>query len=603
MRIERDGEILVGVKIHVETGLRAIEKREVEAEQRRYGGGCPELQMADREFGEHAPGVVEPDQAEGEHGWKVAGFGRCCNRRDSVRIAGEQGTWERGRQGVFEVRITGKTHHAPSGQFAFEHAAEAFAEDEPGAFALVLDVACVGEIDELQFTGTSGETMHCEHEAAALRPDHSTDAADQVACFIPRVKRQKTSTLFEAKPSGFKQEQGLARLENGGAARSLKKSRDGVANGGKIEIRLGRGPVHNECMWPAFGLVLAGWKCDCDTEFVKFSFSNLSLIVIASFSVVHAQTPPPNPGQANTGQVDIGQVNNGSLTDAVAPKSTGPAVLRAQILLDRAHFSPGEIDGVYGVDLSRSIHAYRAANGMPESDTVDSDMWGKLNQDSAPAIQQYTLQAADVSGPYTPNIPHNMMEMAKLPALNYENAQEGLGEKFHSSPALLQQLNPGVDITKEGTQIMAPNVIVSPATGHVARIEVSKGRGVVQAFGDDGKILATYPATIGSEHDPLPIGEWKITDVKKNPYFHYNASLFWDATNKKDRATLKPGPNSPVGLVWMSLSKPHYGIHGTENPHTIGHTASHGCIRLTNWDAMELASMVAPNTPVTCKED
>jgi lipoprotein-anchoring transpeptidase ErfK/SrfK len=126
---------------------------------------------------------------------------------------------------------------------------------------------------------------------------------------------------------------------------------------------------------------------------------------------------------------------------------------------------------------------------------------------------------------------------------------------------------------------------------------------VVQALDESGKVLVTYPATMGSEHDPLPIGDWKIADVQKMPYFHYNASLFWDAKNKNETAVLKPGPNSPVGVVWMGLTKEHYGIHGTENPHTIGHTQSHGCIRLTNWDAMELAGMVSKGTPVVLKEN
>ncbi len=338
---------------------------------------------------------------------------------------------------------------------------------------------------------------------------------------------------------------------------------------------------------------------------MKCCWFNAAVVLFTVFAVGYAQSPRKTgqPVQRRSQPPDVGQVNNGSLADPVGPNSTGSAVLRAQILLDRAHFSPAEIDAIYGENLGRAIHAYRAANGMPDSDTVDADMWAKLNQDTAPAIQQYTLQDADVAGPFTPDIPHDMMEMAKLPALNYENAQQGLGEKFHCSPALLEQLNPGVDMTKAGAQIVAPNVIVTPPPGHVAKIEVSKDRGVVQALGDDGKIIATYPATMGSEHDPLPIGDWKIVEVKKYPYFHYNASLFWDAANKSDRATLKPGPKSPVGVVWMGLSKPHYGIHGTENPHTIGHTESHGCIRLTNWDAMELASMVTKNTPVTCTED
>ena len=140
-------------------------------------------------------------------------------------------------------------------------------------------------------------------------------------------------------------------------------------------------------------------------------------------------------------------------------------------------------------------------------------------------------------------------------------------------------------------------------TARAARVLVSKNRGVVQAVAADGKVLASFPATIGSEHDPLPLGEWKIQDVLRNPVFHYNASLFWDVTNKDQKATIQAGPKNPVGLLWMGLSKEHYGIHGSEDPHTIGHTQSHGCIRLTNWDALRMAALVSKGTPVTCEED
>ena len=313
-----------------------------------------------------------------------------------------------------------------------------------------------------------------------------------------------------------------------------------------------------------------------------------------------ADTTPPKPVPQ---PIAIDQVNNTSLSEEVNPQSSGSATLRAQILLDRAHFSPGEIDGNYGLNLGRAIAAYRDANGLPSNPNIDAAMWGKLNQDTAPAIQQYTLTAEDVSGPYTPDIPSGMLEMAKLPALNFRNAEEGLGEKFHCSPKLLATLNPDKDLAKGGTQIMAPNVIVSAPSGHVAQVTVSKDKGVVQALDDSGKVLVSYPATMGSEHDPLPIGDWQIVEIRKYPYFHYNAKLFWDAKDKNAKAVVKPGPNNPVGVVWMGLSKEHYGIHGTENPNTIGHTQSHGCVRLTNWDAMELAGMVSQGTPVIMKED
>ncbi len=331
---------------------------------------------------------------------------------------------------------------------------------------------------------------------------------------------------------------------------------------------------------------------------------SLLLLWTCACLVAAPPSPPAKPApKPLPSPIAVDQVNNSSLTDEVNPQSSGSATLRAQILLDRAHFSPGQIDGQFGENLARAIAAYRESNGLPANPAIDAAMWAKLNQDAAPAIQQYTLSPEDVSGPYTPDIPTDLMAQSKLSALNYRNAPEALGEKFHCSAKLLQDLNPQADLTQAGTQLMAPNVIVGPPSGQVAQITVSKAKGIVQALDSSGKVLVTYPATMGSEHDPLPIGDWQIAYISKYPYFHYNAALFWDAKNKSEKAVLKPGPNSPVGVVWMGLTKEHYGIHGTENPATIGHTQSHGCIRLTNWDAMELAGMVSKGTPVILKED
>jgi lipoprotein-anchoring transpeptidase ErfK/SrfK len=165
-------------------------------------------------------------------------------------------------------------------------------------------------------------------------------------------------------------------------------------------------------------------------------------------------------------------------------------------------------------------------------------------------------------------------------------------------------LNPGADFAKAGQQLTVPNVLVMPpgGAGSVAKVVVSKTESSVRAYGGDGKLLAFYVATIGSDHDPLPIGDWKINGVYRNPVFHYNATLFWDASDKNERAEIKPGPRNPVGVVWIDLSKEHYGIHGTPSPSMIGHATSHGCIRLTNWDASELAGMVNKGTDATLQE-
>ena len=275
-------------------------------------------------------------------------------------------------------------------------------------------------------------------------------------------------------------------------------------------------------------------------------------------------------------------------------------LVRAQILLDRAHFSCGQIDGFAGTNLQKTVAAFQGERQLPVNGALDDATWAVLNGDTAPVQIPYTISSDDEKGPFV-EAPKDMQQQAKLPSLGYSSPLEELAERFHASPKLLEQMNPGADFSQAGQVIQVPNVYL-PGAGTTAQVVVSKGESSVRAVDANGKVLAFYVATIGSEHDPLPVGNYKIRGVQRNPPFHYNPKLFWDAKDGDTRALIKPGPNNPVGLVWIDLSIPHYGIHGTPEPGMVGHTYSHGCIRLTNWDALELASMVKPGTPAVLKE-
>jgi lipoprotein-anchoring transpeptidase ErfK/SrfK len=284
----------------------------------------------------------------------------------------------------------------------------------------------------------------------------------------------------------------------------------------------------------------------------------------------------------------------------VAPDSTGPPVIRAQILLDRARFSPGEIDGHYGGDMSVAVKGFQQAHNLAVDGVIGPEMWRELNADTRPLLTRYTVTAADLKGPFT-HIPADVQEQAKMRWMGYESPEEGLAEKFHLSPQLLAQLNPGKDVKRAGEVIVVPAVQRGVARRAV-RVVVSQSKRTVTAYGAGDRILAQYPATIGGPHDPLPIGNWKITSVVRYPWFNYDPAHFWNASPDEATAKLPPGPRNPAGVVWMGLSIPHYGIHGTPDPGRIRHGESYGCIRLTNWDASDLARMVVAGTPATLEE-
>lgn len=294
-------------------------------------------------------------------------------------------------------------------------------------------------------------------------------------------------------------------------------------------------------------------------------------------------------------------VNDLALQDVVGANAGKAATLRAQILLDRAHFSPGEIDAAFGGNMRNAINAYQIANTLTITGTVDVETWAALNKDDLPALSTYQITEADVAGPFVA-IPASMLAKSKLTALGYASSLEALGEKFHINPRLLQQLNAGKNFGKAGEEIIVPNVLSPEPLPAATKIVVDRSDASVALFDAADKMIARYPASSGSKHDPLPVGTWKVNGVSMNPVFHYNPKLFWDAKPTSEKAKIPAGPNNPVGLVWVDLSKEHYGIHGTPEPSKIGKTESHGCIRLTNWSALEFGAAVSPGMAAILQE-
>jgi lipoprotein-anchoring transpeptidase ErfK/SrfK len=303
-------------------------------------------------------------------------------------------------------------------------------------------------------------------------------------------------------------------------------------------------------------------------------------------------------------QISVQEVNTGPIHLPIHGDVGGPSVLRVQILLDRAYFSPGIMDGNWGKNTAEAVYWFQKSNGLPATARMDSATFARLTDAAgspSELVTRYRLSTADVSGPFV-QIPEDIYEQAALDCSCYESLTEKLSERFHATPDLLARLNPGVDLNSliAGQTINAPQVRAdnAPARGAVASLVVSGKGFYVHALDAGGRILYHFPSTLGATYSPSPSGKFTVTRVAQDPVWHYQPGLLTGVADTLPDATIPKGPNNAVGVVWIALSAPHYGIHGTAEPQTIGYGSSHGCIRLTNWDAEFLSHQVGPGIPV-----